>query len=85
MSVRIQVARECVLGNPRKGRPYLASSQARSMWTILGQMCIVAPWRGPGPRACLNSGRASSAKLILSEVPSECQARNGAEEVLAQL
>ena len=31
-----------------RARPYLASSQARSTYSMLGQMCMVARWCGPG-------------------------------------
>ena len=53
------------------GRPYLASSQARSMYSTLGQMCMVARCCGPGaPGRALNSGKPFSARFILSDVPS---------------
>ena len=42
----------------REGRPYLASSQARSMYSTDGQMCMVARCCGPGaPGKAVNSGR----------------------------
>ena len=36
------------ISGEREGRPYLASSQARSMYSTEGQMCIVALCCGPG-------------------------------------
>src|SRR5205085_7002128 len=55
----------------REGLPYLASSQARSMYSTEGQICIVARCCGPGlPGNAVNSGTPLKARFILSEVPS---------------
>src|SRR5690348_16085030 len=53
------------------GRPYLASSQARSTYSIEGQMCIVARCCGPFvPGRARKLGSPLRARLILHEVPS---------------
>src|ERR1700732_2399518 len=53
------------------GRPYLASSQARSTYSIDGQMCIVARCCGPlSPGRARKFGSPLNARLILQEVPS---------------
>src|ERR1051326_2231095 len=52
-----------------EGRPYLASSQARSTYSMLGQMCMVALWCGPGVCGqAVNSGSPESARLIFDDV-----------------
>src|ERR1700692_5036374 len=53
------------------GRPYLASSQARSTYSIDGQICMVARCCGPlSPGSALKFGSPLSARLILHDVPS---------------
>src|ERR1700730_7412318 len=53
-----------------EGCPYLASSQARSTYSIDGQMCMVARCWGPSPGKARKLGKPLSAKLILHDVPS---------------
>ncbi len=60
------------ISGERDGRPYFASSQARSTYSIDGHRCMVARCCGPGePGNAVNSGRPLKARFILSDVPSE--------------
>src|ERR1700721_1150431 len=54
-----------------EGCPYLASSQARSIYSSDGQICMVARCCGPSaPGRARKFGRPLSARLILQDVPS---------------
>src|SRR5579864_7651441 len=54
-----------------EGWPYLASSQACSMYSMDGHMCMVVRCCGPlSPGKAWKFGSPLSAKLILHEVPS---------------
>src|ERR1035438_1025913 len=53
-----------------EGWPYLASSQARSMYSIDGQMCMVVRCCGPlSPGYARKFGSPLNARLILQDVP----------------
>src|ERR1700691_3000635 len=54
-----------------EGCPYLASSQACSIYSSDGHKCMVARCCGPSaPGRARKSGKPFSAKLILQDVPS---------------
>src|SRR6185437_15481879 len=55
----------------RDGMPYLASSQARSTYSIDGQRCMVARCCGPGaPGSALKSGKLDRSEEHTSELQS---------------
>src|SRR5260370_33495094 len=50
-----------------EGCPYLASSQARSTYSVDGQMCMVARCCGPSPGKARKFGKPSSPKVIVHD------------------
>ena len=64
------------ISGDREGRPYLASSQARSTYSIDGQMCMVARCCGPGaPGSAVNSGRPLKRQVHLERSSFGAEAR----------